>query len=1128
MPFLARTARHRRRPSLLRAAALAVAGVLAVGAFAAVTPSAPARAATITPIQCTAGAGLLVSSNGSASMLSRVVITSGGATTTPVGQLNDVVNAIGWYSPDGTNGYLYGINDQGHYVRFGENAGAGEQDLGVSTDSSGATVSLTYQNGVSMVPAPAGVMTDDGYHLAINQVAQANGYYRIVKTYLGGAGPLTSTYIPLSGVLLPANPVDFSFNPYDGLLYSYIGGSVYSIDADTGVTALVPTTTAPGTTAINAKAGGSWTDSLGNLYFYENLSPGTDILKLDPKTDMLTRVAASSQFSQFDATACLPPSLGKTVSPSSATTGGALTFTFSLANPTAHAEAGASFVDTLPAGSGLTWDASSIAPPAGSTVAISGSTLTVTGISIPKASDGLLQFTAGVKVTGAFTPKGYTNTASLTAGGTTVASDDPTLPGSTDPTPFTLYLNPAAQPDTATTPQGVAVTTAVAANDSGNGAVDATTVRLVDGTGALVTSRTIAGQGTYTVGSDGTVAFAPVPTFTGTATSVAYSIADSSGHRSTSTLVVTVTPAPAPSGVPDTASTAWNTAVGITPTSNDDAGSTAARFDPTSVRLTDPVSSAAVTSVTVAGHGSYAVDTTTGVVTFTPVPAFSGSATPVGYTASTTFGTAVSSTITVSVGAPAAPTATDDTGFAPFAHPLTLTPLANDDAGPNGAVFDSTSLRLLDSAGTSRSTVSVAGEGVWTVGGSGSVVFTPAAGFSGAATPLRYTATTNGGATVTGRMTPTIGAAPTAAPKAVLVPAGRTATLALLAGDAAGSRATIDAGSVVVVDSAGASHTTLTISSVGSWTVGATGSVAFVPVTGYAGTTTVGYRFADSDGNTASSTASVTVATPPVAVADSAVIRSGETATVSPSANDSRSGTGAAFVSSTLHLVDPTTGAAVDTVTVDGQGTWSVGSAGAVTFVSSESFSGSATPVRYTVQDRDGESTGAPMSVTVNAIPAAAAPDTKTAKPGQTVTIDPLANDSSGLVRTTLRLVNRATKTLVTTLTVPDEGTYVVDTTTGLVAFTPATGFTGTSTVTYSASNASGVAVESTIVVSVAAASTIAPARSGDPALAFTGSRGVGPMMLVALLAVGAGVGLRLRLGLRRRRGTAGRHRSVN
>jgi len=68
-----------------------------------------------------------------------------------------------------------------------------------------------------------------------------------------------------------------------------------------------------------------------------------------------------------------------------------------------------------------------------------------------------------------------------------------------------------------------------------------------------------------------------------------------------------------------------------------------------------------LTTLTVADEGTYTVNPTTGVVTFTPLPTFSGTvSTPVRYQVKDTFGATSSALITPTVSSPAAPRATSE------------------------------------------------------------------------------------------------------------------------------------------------------------------------------------------------------------------------------------------------------------------------------------------------------------------------------------------------------------------------------------------------------------------------------------------------------------------------------------
>ncbi|BDZ49349.1 hypothetical protein GCM10025867_15900 [Frondihabitans sucicola] len=712
-----------------------------------------------------------------------------------------------------------------------------------------------------------------------------------------------------------------------------------------------------------------------------------------------------------------------------------------------------------------------------------------------------------------------------------VTDSDGTVAAST--VSATIAGPPTSHDDTATTDQGDVVTVPVLDNDSADGTtLDLASLRFVDpDSGALVSTLTVPDEGTYSTTPGGEVVFTPLPTFSGTATPVTYSVADDNGDRSTAHLTVTVDAAPAPSGVNDAVSAAYNQPVTFSPTSNDDTGDPGAAFDPSSVRLIDPASGDPVTEVVVAGQGTYAVDTSTGLVTFTPLPSFTGAATPVAYTATTTFGAKAGADITVTVGRPDTPTATDDAGYAPNGRPVPFSPLDNDNAGPAGTTFDTGSLRLIDPAtGDPATRVVIAGEGTWTVDTTtGAVVFTPDARFSGAATPIDYTASTNVGDSVTGSLSASVGTAPTAAPDSATVPSGRAASVHVLDNDAPGGTATLDTSSVRLRDASGAPVTTLVVPGKGTWSLGADGTVVFTPVAGFAGTVTAPYEVSDSDGNTAVSQVTVTVAAAPRAVPDVVTTGQGTAVTIDPLANDVPSSTGATLDRSTLRLIDPSTGQPATSVVVPGQGTWAIGSDGRVTFTPVASFSGTADPIRYRVTDTDGITTGSTITATVTETAPTAKNDTATSHGGP-VTLDPLGNDSapSGhLVPSSLRLIDPSTGGLVTRLTIPGEGTYVVDTATGQVTFTPVASFSGTSTVRYSVADTGGDRAVATLSVAVVLppptgitpnpgpGGGVTVTIPGGGQLAFTGSQLVWPPVAVGTVLLLLGVTL---IVLRRRR----------
>ncbi|MGL5830423.1 MAG: Ig-like domain-containing protein, partial [Angustibacter sp.] len=188
---------------------------------------------------------------------------------------------------------------------------------------------------------------------------------------------------------------------------------------------------------------------------------------------------------------------------------------------------------------------------------------------------------------------------------------------------------------------------------------------------------------------------------------------------------------------PDTGSTKPGKPLVIDVLGNDTPGGTP--LDPKSVKLKDPVDGTYKSTVTIPGKGTFTADPTTGKVTFTPVPGFSGKVPPITYQVADTTGKQVTSTIQVDVQAPPPAVAKPDTGTGKPGQPVVIDPLKND-RPPNGGEFIPESIKLLDPiTGKPVSTVKVPGEGTWVVNpGTGQVTFTPEPGFTGQATPIGY------------------------------------------------------------------------------------------------------------------------------------------------------------------------------------------------------------------------------------------------------------------------------------------------------------------------------------------------------------------------------------------------------
>ncbi|KAB2811530.1 hypothetical protein F9L07_06525 [Pimelobacter simplex] len=668
------------------------------------------------------------------------------------------------------------------------------------------------------------------------------------------------------------------------------------------------------------------------------------------------------------------------------------------------------------------------------------SSLTVPGEGTFTLSDGKLVFTPEPGFVGEATPVRYR-----------VAD----VNGATAESTYTPTVTPVAQPDTSSGPQGVPQSVDPLANDDADGvALDPSTLTLVDADGNPVSSLTVPGEGTYTV-SDGKLVFTPEPGFVGEATPVRYQVEDSEGNAVESTYTPTVT-AVRPSANPDTTSGPQGVPQSVDPLVNDEAGDDAVPLDPESLTLLDEDGNP-VSSVTVPGEGVYTVSD--GKLVFTPEPQFNGEATPVRYQVADVNGTTAESTYTPTI-TPVAPTANPDTTSGPQGVPQSVDPLANDEAGDDAVPLDPKSLTLLDADGNPVSSVTVPGEGVYTVS-DGKLVFTPEPQFTGEATPVRYQVADVNGTTAESTYTPTITpVSPSANPDTTTGPQGQPQSIDPLANDEAGDDAVpLDPDSLTLLDDNGDPVDSVTVPGEGTYTV-EDGKLVFTPEPQFTGEATpVRYQVADVNGTTAESTYTPTL-TPvtPKANPDETSGPQGRPQSIDPLANDEAGDEAVPLDPASLTLLDDN-GAPTDSVTVPGEGTYTVDD-GKLVFTPEPQFTGEATPVRYQVADVNGTTAESTYMPTVTPV---AQPDTTSGPQGVPQSVDPLANDGADGVEldpTTLTLVDDDGNP-ADAVTVPGEGTYTVED--GKLVFTPEPDFTGTATpVRYRVDDAEGNTVEST------------------------------------------------------------------
>ncbi|MBF4601095.1 tandem-95 repeat protein [Frigoribacterium sp. VKM Ac-1396] len=1023
MSLLRASARPRRRA--LSFAAFATASLLAAVAVTQAVAPAPAQAAAAlscdqNTIYATASQGQFVAINVAANTVSDVIA----GTANPFSPAN---NGLG-VGRNGLDAYAF---------TNGAVNGSNGNVLARYDSASGAVTTVADANPTG---APASTLRG-----AVNPVTGI--YY-----YATGGDPATiSAYNPKTGDKigvvgripgLQAGNGDFAFST-QGLLFVVASNAVYRLNDETvpttaGTTSLAATKLTDLPTGTNSP--GIAFSSDGYLY----VSSGMQIIKLDSSSgaevSRMTTPAVSNITSYSDLASCnyantltgkadvegrwksgdqfaLRVDGGNLASPSTATTSGSAT--------------------------GVQ------AQKAGAALAIPARTYTVSqtaGNSSTRLADYSTTYDCTNVNSSTSVASGSGNTARFSFPAATSADGTDVVCTFTNAVAAT---SAAASDDQATTASGTTLTVdapGVLANDAG--------------TDLTVTSNTQPANGTATVKADGSYAYTPAKGFSGTDT-FQYTTTDGGGGTSTSTVTISVTPsssddvATARAGQPlvvdaasgvlsndsgsgltaavatgpshgslvlgrdgsyryvpadgfsgsdsftytatdaDGAQTTSTVTITVLPTAADDTA-TAISGTPTTIAGSDLTSNddGIDTTVTAVSTPGHGTASVTpaGDVAYTPSDDFSGTDT-FDYTVTDGQGGTDTATVTVTV----APRASDDSVDAVAGAPLDV---------PAGRGL------LANDGGTGPLTAAVAtapSHGTVVVSPDGSFVYTPEKGFSGTDS-FTYTLTDGNG--VTSTATATVAVAPKAVDDAVQVTAG--------------GNAHVDGPGVLGNDlGTGLTAAVVTGPQHGTATVAPNGEFDYTPAPGFSGTDTVTYQVTDAAGRT--STATVTITVKPVAVDDQATTPSGTTVTIAaPGLLGNDLGTG-------LRVTDHGT-PSHGTVTVDADGTWSyapdAGTSGTDSF-------------EYQVTDASGQTATAQAWVIVGDLAVA---DQGTATAGRPLSVDAanglLSNDSGTGLTAVLDGAPRHGD-----VTVAKDGSYV---------YTPATGFSGTDTFTYTATDAEG------------------------------------------------------------------------
>ena len=295
---------------------------------------------------------------------------------------------------------------------------------------------------------------------------------------------------------------------------------------------------------------------------------------------------------------------------------------------------------------------------------------------------------------------------------------------------------PVAVNDSKTTAEDTPATGNVLTNDSDVDNDTLTVSQFVVGgqTYTAGSTATIANVGTLVINSNGNYTFTPVANYNGTVPSVTYTVSDGKGANASAKLDITVTPVnDAPVAVNDTQVGTTGQSVVVNVIGNDT--DVENNIDQTTVKLINPVTGVAATSVTVANQGTWSV-AADGKVTFTPVSGFTGDPTPISYTVTDKTGL-VSDPATITLDYPQTkPVATNDTQAGTSGQPVVINVLSNDTDAQND--IDPSTVVLVGGTNGGKTLV-VPNQGTWSVAADGKVTFTPVSGFTGDPTPIKYT-----------------------------------------------------------------------------------------------------------------------------------------------------------------------------------------------------------------------------------------------------------------------------------------------------------------------------------------------------------------------------------------------------
>lgn len=723
---------------------------------------------------------------------------TGGVSLTAVGAAATSYDAIGLRAADG---HIYGIS--------------GDRLLRVDSEGS-----VTDLGGVAGLPAGGLVAGSFGGGAAADT--------------LFVLGPSTTTMYAIDPTTRTATPVSLTAT-VDAADVTWADGHLWGVGVEGGFPRLLriapdgTVTSFDSTGVLNQTEtggyGGAWTYGNGNLAFtYQPTGAITQVGVADaagaaPTFARVSQVAGPPSSSN-DATstpAAVADLALSTTAPPPGRPGDAVSWRVTLSQSAAGASSGATFGFAVP--TGVTLGAAGL--PSG--CAVAGARVQCVGGRLSDGDTETYDFAATFN-------SGFTVPQMTTLAATGNEHD----PRPADDT-VTLTLRPASQDRTSSGPMGSTQSTTVAKSWDAS-------VRLLDGE-ARVSSLSVPGQGVYTVTpSTGVITFQPEAAFAGQASTVGFVIVPATGESASGTYVATVSPPAGPVATAQTTSgvgTEQQATGALRP-----AGGSLHLLDSDSDSDSDGDGDAAVASLSL-DHGTYAVAGNR--LVFSAHPGWAGTAAPVGYRVTDSYGQVATSTYTVTVSPPAAPVIVD---------------LAS--SGPQGegqqVLTPGRDITLLDDADRRTDIVVVAGEGTYRTVASADgplLRFEPEPCFVGSAAAVGYTSTDAWGSeSDRADYAATVLGSPVAVP---LASTGVGTGTQLAAADAPCGE------DVRLLDDDGRPTTSLTRAGEGTFAADpTTGRLGFTALLGYSGTPApVPYRVTSADGATADSSYTVTVVAPP-------------------------------------------------------------------------------------------------------------------------------------------------------------------------------------------------------------------------------------------------------------------------